>query len=501
MKKKVIAIVALLILLIPIVAKAETCDVNNITIESIGVEKRDAGVFETEGTDIVDNKIKFDLNMGKVGDSAEYKIVVKNNGDTEYQVEANDILNQSSYLEYSIVSDGDANVIPANSSKELRLKVEYKNEVPESAFENGEYKDDQTVKLNLSSGEVELNTDEVNPQTGTLVFDISVAVLVISMVGLVFVFKNKKFLKYYIPAIGLLLIIPVTVLAVCKAEITVESSVKFANSLVKTVEQKTEGVLSPGDEVAVRGEHFYVVSSNENETVLLTKYNLYVGDVFLEGVYQGPIEPTDPAYGYQATEVTNVHVVTVGKDVGIVPFSGKAYWLDEEENVKEQYGSSSFNPMYGVNVFDNTFNKDRFTINKTTLTEDNKCVNLGCKAEESDYSIAYYVDNYVTLLKDMGLEVSEGRLLTDTEANELGCTTGNANNARCPLSLSWLNQGIYWMGSLYDKKFPRVNERGQMWFEEYNDIAAGVRPVIVINTNKIPLLDHEYFENKPEIVY
>ena len=483
----------LLILLIPFIVHAEECNDSNVSVESIMVEGRESGVFEIEGVNVNSNTAKFDLNMNKVGDSAQYKITIKNNGNKNFEINSKKISTTSKYLEYSIESDENSIVVPSKSSKDIHLKVEYKNQIPDSEFSSGTYNDEQIITLKAID-----NNGIINPKTGGIIITIiCILLLVISILSL-FIFK-KKAVKQHIFIMGLLLLLPIGVYAVCQREIKLEALVKFNKSLIETVEQETEGQLSPGDEIAVRGEHFYVVSSNENETVLLTKYNLYVGDVFLESKYNGSINQNEVGYGYQATEVTNVHVISVGKDIGIVPFSSKPYWLDENNNIKEQYGSSPWNPMINVDIYDNTFNKTRFEFDKATLNEEGKCLHGLCRSVESDYSIAYFVDNYVKLLKDMGLLVREGRLLTDTEASALGCDTGNPNTARCPKKLNWLNQGIYWLGSLYNKNSPRMIERGQMFFAQYNDITAGVRPVVVIDTELIPLKNHEYFVNKPHI--
>ena len=482
---------------------------NSISFKSINIEKRSAGVFETEGTSIEDNKLFVNINMSKVGNSADYKVTVQNNTNQVYTLSNNAFNSKSQYIKYSLGSydntdeldSAEINILP-NSANNFRLKIDYVEDIPQSILNSGAYNENIEVSLDKQIN----NKLVVNPKTGIKVF---IYFVIIGLVSILFVITTKKrksnsllmlifALTAILPVLHLTFI-PKTVFA--DDDLKMELSVTIVDSTFKTIEQAQEGFLTPGDEVFVGGEHFYVVSTDNNDTVLLTKYNLYVGDVFLDYKYQGSIDTNEPGYGYQATEVTNVHVSSIGKDIGVVPFSGKTYWLDENDNIKEKYGSSSSSPIFGVDVYDSTFNNERFNFDTSRLNNDNSCINGLCFAMESDYSIAYFVDNYVNLLRNMGVEVKEGRLLTDTEMSSLGCSVGNANYASCPSSKSWLNQGIYWLGSLYSINGPRMIERGQMWFGQYNEVEAGVRPIIVVDTDEIQLLGHDYFENKPPVVY
>ena len=48
------------------------------------------------------------------------------------------------------------------------------------------------------------------------------------------------------------------------------------------VTRQNSGSITVRDEIAIDSEHFYVISTNSTETVLLAKYNLFVGDIFEE---------------------------------------------------------------------------------------------------------------------------------------------------------------------------------------------------------------------------
>ena len=53
-----------------------------------------------------------------------------------------------------------------------------------------------------------------------------------------------------------------------------------SSSSITYVNRQNEGSITVGDEVAIDTEHFYVISSDSTNTVLLAKYNLLVGDVY-----------------------------------------------------------------------------------------------------------------------------------------------------------------------------------------------------------------------------
>ena len=94
------------------------------------------------------------------------------------------------------------------------------------------------------------------------------------------------------------------------------------------------------------------------------------------------------------------------------------------------------------------------------------------KAENANYSIAYYVEEYVERL---GIE-GAGRLLTYTEANTL-------------TQVQRTNDAHYWLGSASSSNLVRdVPPGGSIILSTtfFTFPSNGVRPVIIINTSDIP---------------
>ena len=73
MKKKILL---LLILILPFVVNAKTCDENKIKIESIKLESIEGNTKEKSEPLITGRKINLNLKMSKVGDTALYKVLV-----------------------------------------------------------------------------------------------------------------------------------------------------------------------------------------------------------------------------------------------------------------------------------------------------------------------------------------------------------------------------------------------------------------------------------------
>lgn len=85
----------------------------------------------------------------EVNDSIEYKLVVKNDSSEEYELDENSLTANSDYIEYTLKTDDDSWVVEARKSKQVYLKVQYKNDVPDSSFADGKFNDNKSFVLNL----------------------------------------------------------------------------------------------------------------------------------------------------------------------------------------------------------------------------------------------------------------------------------------------------------------------------------------------------------------
>ena len=274
--------------------------------------------------------------------------------------------------------------------------------------------------------------------------------------------------------------------------------------LVETIEQNNEGRVSVGDEIVIgEKEHFFVISTDSENTRLIAKYNLYVGAIvdYLVVDHHGShsirsiISESDSRYGWQDSEALgyrnwgNNYV-----NVGVVPFSSSRYWLGSDNKVLSKYGGpTNTSPIYNVNVYDTTISA------KPNMS----CTDGKCRVTNDGYSISYYVKQYEDKLKSLGLDVHDVRLLRTEEVGRLGCGT-SWNSYHCTgYDYSFLRNTNFWLEGIFTEESLRYVYFSNIGFEYENDVVDdhGVRPVIEISTSEIPLLDHEYFENKPIIVY
>ena len=186
-----------------------------------------------------------------------------------------------------------------------------------------------------------------------------------------------------------------------------------------------------GNEVCIKNECFYVISSTDSTVTMLSKYNLYVG-----GEKDGS---SWTAYGDEAT----------GKQ--------------DSTMLGYVSGQSIKN---GTTVFSSDTQKG---------------------TNYSDYSgsiVERYVNNYKTILEsDYGVDVVEARLITKDEltSDEIGCSdtdytcTGSA--------YPWIYSTSYWSGSAdYTSFVWLVDSNGDIYSGNYyEDNVFGVRPVIIIS--------------------
>ena len=219
MKKKILL---LLILLLPFVVNAKTCDENKIKIESIKLESIEGNTKEKSEPLITGRKINLNLKMSKVGDTALYKVLVKNESEEDYLLDENSLIEETDYIVYSLETD-ENKVLKPNEEKIIYLRVNYNKKVANSDFNNGVYQDNKNLQVNLSNNN---DTVENNPNTNRNIIIVS-SLLLLVLIGSIILIKNKK-TKYIILLIALIL--PFSVKAICNIKLDVESNV----TIVKT---------------------------------------------------------------------------------------------------------------------------------------------------------------------------------------------------------------------------------------------------------------------------
>ena len=225
--KKFILPILLFMMFIPFFVNAETCDIDKITISSISIESKSDSVEELDEATANGKNINLNLSMSNVGDNIKYKIVVKNDSNEDYELDKTSLNLNSDYINYSFETEDNTNIVKANSSKNVTLRIEYKNEVPEDKFKSGLYNDNKTMMVQLSNGNT-INVPDTfkNPNTGVQSYILVILILLLISVSLYILLKKKKYAKFMILIIGTVIIIPISVYALCKCEINIQSNVK-----------------------------------------------------------------------------------------------------------------------------------------------------------------------------------------------------------------------------------------------------------------------------------
>ena len=251
---------------------------------------------------------------------------------------------------------------------------------------------------------------------------------------------------------------------------TIEFSVKYVQgpkasqqaNAINYITRQNEGQITPGDVIGIgETEDFYVISSNSEKTVLLAKYNLLVGfsnneSTNYEDTY---ISPSTPGYGLQSVDAIGY----VEEYYSSVAFSSTEYWDDgglKSEYAKDLYGnpaSYSGNPY--PYVYDNT--------STTAPNFSDECDHSTNCWYTPGYSIAYYVEQYITTLKGMGAPSTiTGRLLSYEEADDAQSIEDNGTSII-------FNDTDYWLGSASSFHALGVGD------------GSAVRPVIEIPTSEL----------------
>ena len=227
--------------------------------------------------------------------------------------------------------------------------------------------------------------------------------------------------------------------------------------------------------VKIDSEEFYditnainyssLISANGNiynyasdKSILLAKYNLYVGQNCTSSSSCTPISTSATGYGLQSADAKGY--TGSYPAVAVVPFSGSStnygYWDPANTGIASKYGIYT---NYVNNIYDTNY-----------VTAPNYSVAFSNNAGNANYSIAYYVEEYVNRL---GIE-GTGRLLTYPEANAM-------------TQVQRANGAYYWLGSAYDYGIVwNVRTSGDLInYRFYNRNNIGVRPVIVVDTSSI----------------
>ena len=261
MKKFILSII-IFMMLIPFVVNAEICDTDKITISSITTESKSDNVEELDETKVNDKAINLNLSMSEVGDKINYKIVVKNDSNEDYELDKKSFNLSSNYIEYTLESEDNTNIVKANSSKVVYLKVNYVNEVPNDVFESGVYNDNKNMTINISNNDTIGNLNAIkNPNTGVQSYILTLFIILLIIISAYRLLRKRKYAKFIILIVGSVIIIPVSVCALCKCEIDINSSIVInQKKLTGTIYRWNMAPLKVGDIISVNLVDKYIIA-------------------------------------------------------------------------------------------------------------------------------------------------------------------------------------------------------------------------------------------------
>lgn len=329
--KKLILPVILFLMLMPFMVNAETCDLDKITIDSVTIKEKTDNVTEVEQPIIEGKKIKVNLKVMEVNDSIEYKITIKNDSNEDYELGKNSLNVNSDYIEYTLKTADDGLIVKSGETKDVYLKVQYKNEVPDNEFSDGKFNDNKSFVLNLSNDQtIEVPDTIKNPKTGdSLIFLMLICILCVG-ITMYMVLSRKKINKFMVLLLTLMITIPASVYALCKIEISIESNVTIEKGYEVGYLNTSRGWYTDDElakyqktqdtecDVVYKGEEKYNVCSNiiikdnklyaPGETVTLKTQNIRYFDTWddendtnlcteqSDGLYQCPSNMEEDSY-------------------------------------------------------------------------------------------------------------------------------------------------------------------------------------------------------------
>ena len=363
-----------------------------------------------------------------------YKVVIENTLDYELKVSDIDLATPTSdYLIYEVNGISQGDILKSKESKEIEVSLT-------TTEKNRDVSDFDEELLTV----IGFEHNVTNPYT--YVKQIVIVLACIFGVSLVcfWLLRNKKVARYLSIVVICFSIMPV-INAAAPIEVKIKISAKYETpSPISIVSGDGTNV---GDELAVGEEHFYVVSNDGTNAVLMAKYNLEVGKRYTKESGSWQLIEIDNASGLQNEKALG-WIGGATEYYGVVPFSSTNYWYSS--GLKSEYGTS-----YPAYVYDD------------------------------NASIKTYVDNYAEYLEELGLTIEEARLIKQEELVGLGC---DASNWTCTTSqYDWVYATTYWSGSAYnDGSVWIVRSNGTFGDDYYyRDNFHGVRPVIVISSSEI----------------
>ena len=231
---KYIKYLLITLLLVPFIVLAET---KNVEIKSISnyVDKSDTAE-ELEKPSIEGLKLGFKLKFTKQDDFIKYKFIIKNNTNKDYEIDNSSTFNEKKFIRYDYEVENNAKVLKANEEISITVTITYVKALEDYEFENGVFTETNQVSLELVNDSNEVIDNPIikmvtNPETSTGYILLAIIAIILSLVLILFI-SNKK-AKLFL--LTILLLIPITIYALERIKIDVETYVEIEKKYTFTL--------------------------------------------------------------------------------------------------------------------------------------------------------------------------------------------------------------------------------------------------------------------------
>ena len=221
MKKEILyslLFVVLIVFFSPFIVKAEECSLDNISIEKIDILNKSENAIQKVEPIIDGNKLLFDIKLDEVGSFVEYKMIIKNDSESDFRLDTN---YTNEYFNYIIRTEDQSYVIKKNESKEVFFNISYENKIPEELLTDGNIYNSNVHLVMTKSNDI-----IINPATGNF----KTIILLLFIIVLLFLFRKFYKRSFFLLFFLFLAFTSISVYAMCSFSIDVESKIEISPS-------------------------------------------------------------------------------------------------------------------------------------------------------------------------------------------------------------------------------------------------------------------------------
>ena len=242
MCRKVKLLLLSLMFLVPFMVFAEdkvenTNHSGDVYIASSELIKLSDGVEEIEKPTLKDLNVKFNVKFSEVNQSIEYKLIIKNISNKDYNISTDNSFNKSDYITYNFKYDNGSDIIKAGSEEEMLVTIAYTKEVPDNKLSDGKFIEDNDMSLNLSN-------EITNPSTIFQRYGVNILLILITCIVAIYFLKTKN-IKNSLKVLLLgLMLIPLTAKSLDSIKVSIDSHVEVEKPSFCYYTQIDEGIVN-----------------------------------------------------------------------------------------------------------------------------------------------------------------------------------------------------------------------------------------------------------------